>query len=78
MTIYRLLQNSAFEPDDIDRMGSAYEQALLQLGLKDRTDPLTTTVARQIIEIAQTGQRDPALLCALALRRLNNTDREAS
>jgi hypothetical protein len=48
--------------------------ALAQLGLKDRNDPLTETVAKLILEIAQTSEK----ICALALRRLNEPDREAS
>lgn len=70
MPIYRLLQNSAFEPEHIKRMDEAYERALVVLGLKDRTDPLTDNVARLIIEAAQTGEKDPEMICTLALRRL--------
>ena len=77
MAIYRLLQKSAFGPDDTKRMGDAYELAFAQLGLKDRNDPLTETVAKLVIEIAQTGQQDPKMICAIALRRLNDPDRVA-
>ena len=69
MTIYRLLQKSAFEPEDVKRMGVAYELALLQLGVKDRNDPLTESLAKLIIEVAQTGEKDPNMICALALSR---------
>ena len=55
-------------------MGSAYEQALAELGLKDRNDPLTEIIAKIIIEIAQTGEKDPKAICALAISRLNDTD----
>ena len=78
MAIYRLLQKSAFGPDDTKRMGDAYELALAQLGLKDRNDPLTETVAKLILEIAQTSEKNPKRICALSLRRLNEPDREAS
>jgi hypothetical protein len=77
VAIYRLLQRSAFDPDDIKRMTSAYEQALGELGLQDRNDPLTETVAKLIIEMAQTGEKDSKMICALALGRLNEPDREA-
>ena len=69
MAIYRILQKSAFEPDDIKRMTDAYERALVLIGLKDRDDPLTEILARHIIEVAQTGEKDPAMICAIALRR---------
>jgi hypothetical protein len=77
VAIYRLLQKSAFEPEDIERMIAAYELALVELTLIDRNDPLTETVARYIVEAAQTGEKNPNSICALALSRLRGTDREA-
>ena len=68
MAIYRLLQNQAFGPEDIERMTVAYEAALKVLRLANRSDPITHIVAERIIEIAQTGVRDPAKLCAAALK----------
>jgi hypothetical protein len=69
VAIYRILEKSGFGPDEIRRMTDAYEAALKQRGLQ-RNDPLTETIARHIIEIAQTGEKDPARICALALERL--------
>jgi len=68
VAIYRLLQNRAFEPEDIERMSVAYEAALQVLRLANRSDPITQIVAERIIEIAQTGVRDPEKLCAAALK----------
>ena len=70
MAIYRLLKKSAFGPEDTKRMGDAYEMALVTLGLRDRDDPFTETVAQHIFEIAQTGEKDPKRICALTLERL--------
>jgi hypothetical protein len=78
VAIDRLLQNSAFEPDDIVRMSTAYEKALILLGLKGRNDPLTESVAKHIVEIAQTGEKDFEVICTLAISRLKGTDRDAS
>ena len=50
LTIHRLLQHSAFGPDDIDRAAE--------------------TVAKTIMQIAQTGVRDPTRLRQLALKEL--------
>jgi hypothetical protein len=77
VAIYRLLQKSAFGPEDIARMEAAYEEALVVLKLKDRNDPLTETVAKFIVEAAQTGAKDPEMICTLALSRMGGTDREA-
>jgi hypothetical protein len=76
VAIYRLLQKSAFGPEDVKRMGEAYELALAQLELKNRYDPLTESIARLIIEIAQTGEKDPKIICARALSLLRS-DRKA-
>ncbi len=70
MAIYRLLQNSAFAPEDIAPLVEAYEHCLRSLKLSDRSDPITEMVAKKIIEIAQTGIRDSAQLGRLALREI--------
>lgn len=60
--LYRLLQNSAFEPDHIEAMAAAFEDACRELGLAERTDVLRDTVALKVIELAQRGERDPERL----------------
>ena len=71
MAIYRLLQKSAFGPEDIALLATAYEDALRALKLNDRDDPITQLVAKRIIEAAQTGLRDPDSLCATAIKDLS-------
>jgi hypothetical protein len=70
MAIYRLLQNSAFDPDAIQIMTAAYEGACRALQLADRSDPITEMVAKKVIEIAQLGERDPVRICDRALQEL--------
>jgi hypothetical protein len=70
MAIYRLLQNSAFAPEDVRRMTAAYEEVLRVLGLANRADPMTEIVAKKIIEIAQTGERDHTQICARTIAEL--------
>jgi hypothetical protein len=70
VAIYRLLQNQAFTPADITAMTTAYEKALVDLDL-ERTDARTELLAKRIIEVAQTGIRDPAKICALAIEGLD-------
>jgi hypothetical protein len=65
--IYRLLQNSAFEPEHVQAMEQAFEETLAQLGLVDRADPLVELVARKIIELGQQGERDPKRFRDLAV-----------
>jgi hypothetical protein len=70
MAIYRLLQNSPMGPEEIRRLEAAYEQTLRTIGLKDRNDPITEMIAKKVIEIAQTGVRDPAQISALAIKEI--------
>ena len=70
MAIYKLLQNTAFEPEDIERLVSAYEQTLRALRLKDRSDPITQLVAEKIIAIGRLRIEDPAEISKLALKEL--------
>jgi hypothetical protein len=70
MAIYRLLKNSTLAPQEIGRITEAYEQALHTLCVKDRDDPLTEMIAKQIIKIAQAGVHDSAQLSALAVAEL--------
>ena len=70
MAIYKLIQNTAFEPKDIERLVTAYEQTLRALRLKDRSDPITQLVAEKIIPIGRLRIEDPAEISKLALKEL--------
>jgi hypothetical protein len=70
MAIYRLFKNSAMEPDLIARLSEAYERTLRTLCLVDRNDPLTEMIAEKIIEIGQTGVKEPAQISELAIKDL--------
>ena len=70
MAIYRLLQNSPMGPDEIRRLEEAYERTLLAIGLKDRNDRITEMIAKKVIEVAQTGVRDPAQISTLAIKEI--------
>jgi len=70
MPIYRLLQNLPMGPEEIGRLTIAYEQILRTIGLVDRNDPIAEIIAKKIIEIAQTGVREPADISALAIKEL--------
>jgi hypothetical protein len=61
MPLYRLLQNSGFEPSHIEAMTYAFESICKaqQLAI---TNPGRERVARVVIEVAQRGERDPIKL----------------
>ena len=62
MPITRLLQDTAFGPDEIAVLVAAYEDALRALSLINRPDLATEMVAKKIIELAKQGERDPVRL----------------
>jgi hypothetical protein len=70
MTIHRLFKDTAFGPDEIERLVAAYNQTLRALRLKDRNDPITQLVAEKIIAVGRTGIEDPAEISKLALKEL--------
>jgi hypothetical protein len=52
-------------------MGDVFEDVRQTLGLVDREDPLIKMIARKVIELAQTGERDPARLKQLTVDAFN-------
>jgi hypothetical protein len=70
MTMHHLIQNLAFNQDDIERLSTAYEDALKALHISDRDDPINQIIAQRIIEGARAGVRDPHDLCKMAVKDL--------
>jgi hypothetical protein len=62
VAIYKMLQGMAFDDQDLKAMTTAYETILSELGLTERTDPLTEIVARKIITYCQIDGCDPEAL----------------
>ena len=52
-------QQTSFGPDEIDVIAAAYDDALRELGLSDRCDPLAELIALKILHLAQRGELDP-------------------
>ncbi len=76
MAVYRMIRETVFEPEAIERMTATYEHALKMLQLTDHDDPITGLVARKIIELAEVGERDPNRLCNRAIEALGNSPKE--
>jgi len=62
MPIRPLLQQHSFGPDEVNILVRAFEEALQELRLVDRNDPIANLVAKRLIELAQSGERDPVQL----------------
>ena len=73
MPIRRFLEgNRSFGPGEIEVLVKAFEDALRELQLNDREDPITLTVAKLIIDLANQGERDPVRLRDRALEFLRS------
>lgn len=70
MAIYRLIANGSFGPDEIEVMKAAYEDALLDVGVATRDDPITELIAKSIVNVVATGERDPQAVMERALNAL--------
>ena len=70
MAIYKLIANGAFGPEEIEVMKSAYEAALIDLGVTDRNDPITELIAKAIVNVTATGERNPKQVRDRALNAL--------
>jgi hypothetical protein len=70
MAIYRLIANGSFGPDEIKVMTAAYEDALIDLRVANRDDPITELLAKAIVNVTATGERDPILVKERAINAL--------
>jgi len=60
--------SEGFDPDVVRAMMVAFDKACAALGLVSKTDAMTETIAKLVVEKARTGERDPDKLCALTLQ----------
>jgi hypothetical protein len=68
MPIRLLLQETAFASDEVAVLTEAFDAALRELGLVDRSDPAVELIAKRIIELASCGERDPGRLREAAIK----------
>jgi hypothetical protein len=64
-----------FGPDEIKVMTEAYESALIDLGIVKRDDPVTELIAKSIVNVTASGERDALVVKeravnALGIRRI--------
>ena len=68
MPITPFLGGISFDPETKRVMGLAFEMARVALGLNDHSGLANEVVAKQIIELAKSGERNPDLLCDVAVK----------
>jgi hypothetical protein len=70
VAIYKLIANGSFGPDEIEVMKAAYEAALVDVGITNREDPITELIAKSIVNVTASGERDPKEVMQRALNAL--------
>jgi hypothetical protein len=70
MAIYKLIANGSFGPDEIKAMTEAYEGALIDVSISNRDDPITELIAKSIVNVTATGERDPKSIKERAITAL--------
>jgi hypothetical protein len=70
MSINRWIEHSSLGPEEVGRLNLAYETTLRALYLDNREDHIAEIVAKKIIEVGLSGQRDPAQISSRALKEL--------
>jgi len=70
MAIYRLIASVISGSDKIEAMIKAYETTLTALRMIDRKDPLTEIIAKSIVTVTATGERNPEVISKRALNAL--------
>jgi len=56
------LTDRGFDPEIVDNMSIAFDRVCDMMGLTTKRDPATELVAHKVIEYAQRGIRDAAML----------------
>jgi hypothetical protein len=70
MSIHKLIANGSFGPAEIKLMTAAYDAALIDLGLPDGEDPINELIAKAIVNVAATGEREPSVVKERAINAL--------
>ena len=70
MPFQNTVGNLTFEPAALEAMDQALEAACVVLRLSKREESLRQIVARKVIESAVAGERDPEVLCKMAVAEL--------
>jgi hypothetical protein len=70
VSIHKLIANGSFGPDEIEVMKAAYEAALIDVGVTNRDDPITDLIAKSVVNVTASGERDPKQVTERALNAL--------
>ena len=79
MQVISFFREAAFSPETTQVMGQAFDHACKALRDYGQPDSVKEVIAKQIIELAKTGERDPVRLseCALSALGVEGTAKHA-
>lgn len=70
---HHIVTDVSFGPDATLAMGAAFDKACRSLQESGQTNVVREIIAKQIIDLARDGERDPDHLCEASLRALGFT-----
>jgi hypothetical protein len=70
VSIHKLIANGSFGPNEIEVMKAAYEAALVDVDVTDRNAPITELIAKAIVNVTASGERNPQEVMEHALNAL--------
>jgi hypothetical protein len=70
MSVIPIFRTIPLDPEALDCASRGYETARGDLGLRDHIDPLTQVLAQKIIEVVQSGERNPEKIASRAIDAL--------
>lgn len=78
MVVVPLLHQSALDPEILAAASEAFDKALVLLGQRVHSDKIAELLARRIIDVAMTGERDPDRMRLAAIASLGRPFSPAS
>jgi len=70
VAIYKQIANGSFGPAEIEIMKVAYEAALVDVGVTSPNDPIADLIAKAIVSVTASGERNPKEVMERALNAL--------
>jgi hypothetical protein len=78
MPLTPYLKDAVFDPPAIEAMNTAFKAVCESLQLVERDDPIIQIVARKVIDVGRTGERDPGKIHDLVLLALKESDQRSA
>jgi hypothetical protein len=78
MPLTPYLKEAVFDPAAIEAMNTAFTAVCESLQLTPRDDLISQVVARWVVDIGRTGERDPKRITELVLQKIKEADQRSA